>query len=195
MPGDDDAGFRQMLGGGSRSRDGAARTAGFITASRRPASIAGRAAPRGCRCARNTAFFATIAEAEAAGLRRVQALPPDRRFARLAPSRGDREGLRAAAQQRNDAEPRRARRRGGDQPVSFSPRVQADHRRDPARLCPHPPARPVGRNGSTPAKTSPQAIYAAGFGSSSRAYEAAPAALGMTPARGGTAATARRSAL
>ncbi len=39
-----------------------------------------------------------------------------------------------------------------------------------------------------------QAIYAAGFGSSSRAYEAAPAALGMTPAarrRGGDGETVR----
>ncbi len=39
-----------------------------------------------------------------------------------------------------------------------------------------------------------EAIYAAGFGSSSRAYEAAPAALGMTPAarrRGGAGETIR----
>lgn len=40
-----------------------------------------------------------------------------------------------------------------------------------------------------------EAIYASGFGSSSRAYEAAPAALGMTPGRGVAPAEARRSAL
>ncbi len=77
----------------------------------------------------NTMFFETMEAAQAAGLEALQALPPDRSLS-VAPHRGDRESVRAAADERDHAEPGRARRRGGHQPVSFSPGVQADHRRD-----------------------------------------------------------------
>ncbi len=94
----------------------------------------------------------------------VQALPPDRRLDRFAACRGDREGVRAAAHQRDDAEPGRTRRRGGDQPLPLSPGVQADHRRHPARLRPHPPARPASRRSSMPAKRSPKRSMPRGSG-------------------------------
>ena len=89
----------------------------------------------------NTAFFATIAEAEAAGLRACKRCRPTDASTASRHVAAIEKACALLAHQRDDAEPRRARRCGGDQPVSFSPGVQAGHRRHPARLCPHPPAR------------------------------------------------------
>ena len=125
----------------------------------------------------------------------LQALPPDRGSLGLAAYRGGREGLRADARA---ATPCRASPNSPRRPAisrfhfhRVFKQITGATPRDYAR------AHRLGRFADKLDAGEPvtEAIYASGFGSSSRAYEAAPAALGMTPGRGGAAARARRSAL
>jgi AraC family transcriptional regulator, regulatory protein of adaptative response / methylated-DNA-[protein]-cysteine methyltransferase len=130
---------------------------------------------------RNTAFFETIAAAEAAGLRackRCRPTDPSSASRHLAAVERACKLLRES-----DAIPSLAELAGaaGMSRYHFHrvfKQVTGTTPRDYART--HRLGALAQRldNGEQVA----QAIYAAGFGSSSRAYEAAPAALGMTPA-------------
>ena len=97
-----------------------ARAAGFFMGSRRPASF-----PPGCTSRlplrKNTLFFATTAQAEAAGLR------PCKRCRPLDPSMASRhvaaieKGLRADPHERGDPDPRPiGRRRRGSAAITFT---------------------------------------------------------------------------
>ena len=158
-----------------------------------PASFAGRAAPRGCRCARTSPSTKRRRRPRQPGFARASAAGPSEALDGRAACRGDRPGLRADPRAATPAEPRRAGRRRRHQPLSFSPRLQADHRRDAARMG---QGASLGRFAERldAGEQVAEAIYAAGFGASSRAYEAAPNGLGMTPAarrRGGKGETIR----
>ena len=75
----------------------------------------------------------------------MQALPALRRLLCRAARGGDRPGLRADPRPRHTAEPCRAGRGGGYQPLSFPSRLQADHRRDTARMGQGASPRPLRR--------------------------------------------------
>jgi AraC family transcriptional regulator of adaptative response/methylated-DNA-[protein]-cysteine methyltransferase len=142
---------------------------------------------------RNTMFFETQAEAEAAGLRPCK---------RCRPTEDSSASRHVAAVERacallrsSDAIPSLAELAdaAGISPFHFHrvfKQVTGATPRDYART------HRLGRLGDKLAAGQPvtEAIYASGFGSSSRAYESAPAGLGMTPGarrRGGAGQTIR----
>ena len=126
-------------------------------------------------------------------LSRLQALParPARRA--RSPGRGGAARLRTDRIGRGSALARGPRRERGFKPVPLPPRVQEGRGRhaEGLRRCGAGAAR--GR-GLRTAETVTEAIYDAGFNSSSRFYETATARLGMTPTavrRGGQGAVIR----
>jgi AraC family transcriptional regulator, regulatory protein of adaptative response / methylated-DNA-[protein]-cysteine methyltransferase len=142
---------------------------------------------------KNTLFFETLAEAEAAGLRPCK---------RCRPADGSAASRHVAAIEKacallrqSDAMPTLAELAdaAGISPFHFHrvfKQITGATPRDYART------HRLGRFGERLDAGEPvtEAIYASGFGSSSRAYEAAPAGLGMTPGarrRGGDGQTIR----
>ncbi len=141
----------------------------------------------------NTVFFETTAAARGRRVPIVQALPSHGRMVGLTARRGDREGLRllrttetmpSLAELAEAAAISRFHfHRVFKQITGVTPRDYARSHR-------------LGRLGEKLDSGQPitASIYASGFGSSSRAYEAAPAGLGMTPGarrRGGGGETIR----
>ena len=128
----------------------------------------------------NVAFFQTVAEAEKAGYRACKRCRPDRLGAPDPQSRGGQAGVRRDRAGRGGAEARRACGKRGLEPLSLPSRLQGDHRRDPESLCGGDAGAARGGQ-SAHGGTITEAIYDAGFNSSSRFYENTSARLGMTP--------------
>ena len=151
------------------------------------ACTAGPPAARGVPGPRTSRFHDSAAAAERAGFRPCLRCQPS------GPALAERQaavvdgGLSPHRARRVDADPRRARAACRAERIPFPPRLQGRHRADAARLCrgAHRDRRLrerlVNRGGATDL-TVTDAIYDAGFNSSGRAYAAADAALGMTPA-------------
>ena len=113
--------------------------------SRRPASIAGHRARRAGRCARTCSFYATCAEAEAAGYRACKRCKPN------APAADAEQAGKIARACRlietAEAAPSLddARRTRWPQPLSLPPRVQGRDRRDAEGLRRRTPAQARAR--------------------------------------------------
>ena len=177
------------------AHDAGRRTGSSSTRSARPGSIAGRAAPRASRCARTSRSTRPSRGGEAAGFRPckrcrpTEGSPADRHIAAVG---------RACAliRERDDpAEPRRAgRRRRGSAAIHFHRVFKQITGATPREWG---KAHRLGRFADRLDAGEPvaEAVYAAGFGASSRAYEAAPHGARHDP--GGAAVrrhAARRSA-
>ena len=169
-------------------------TASSSSPSGPPASIAGRAAPRGRRSARMSSFFATAAAAERAGYRACKRCRPDKLGARRS-ARSRRSGGRASGSTQAEEAPKLAdlAASAGLSPFHFHRLFKEVTGVTPKAYAAQMQARRAADSLRT-AGTVTEAIYDAGFNSSSRFYETAAARLGMTPSavrRGGEGAEIR----
>ena len=179
--GECDAEHRTMLGCRDGARRGGGRELCLCRADQRRLLPAGL--PLAAAAAQERRLLRNAGGGRGSRVSPVQALPARRSLAGRAACRGDRPGLRADPRPRHAAEPRRAGRR---RPASAAFISTASSSRSPARRRANGARRTASAASpsfSMAARASPQSVYAAGFGASSRAYEAAPNGLGMTPAR------------
>ena len=149
----------------------------FSTGSRRRAFFAGRGAPAACRCGPTPASFSTVEEAQASGFRACQRCRPEEP---LGPSPVARMCAHLAANLDRPVTLAELGRRAKMSPFSAQRLFKKEMGATPAQY-----QRALRANGLREqlqkGATVTEAIYEAGYGSSSRVYEQAP--LGMTPRR------------
>ena len=123
----------------------------------------------------NVSFFPTVAEAEKAGYRACKRCRPDK----LGAPDPQVEAVRRACERIEQAEeaPKLADLAAsvGLSPYHFHRVFKSDHRRDAEGLCGRDAGRARAADGLRIAETVTEAIYDAGFNSSSRFYESAAA--------------------
>ena len=112
----------------------------------RPGSIAGRVARSRQPRRENVAFYATPAAAEAAGFRPCKRCRPNEASAGARHVAAIGRACALDPRARHTADPRRTGGRRRHQPLSFSSRLQGDHRRDAARMGQGASARPLRRS-------------------------------------------------